>query len=104
MQAERERGGHFLGRWFFALALFGAGQQQARFQIGQPGGHHEIVGREGEVPAPCLVHEGQILFGQLGDRQLQQIDLLRPGERQKDMQGAFIAFQIDDEGLARIDL
>jgi hypothetical protein len=50
------------------------------------------------------VHEGQILFRQLGDRQFQQIDLLRPRQGQQDVQRPFIAVQIDDEGFALLDL
>ena len=50
------------------------------------------------------MHEGQILFGQTGDGQLQQVHLLRPRQGQKDVQRAFITLQIDDEGLLRLDL
>ena len=50
------------------------------------------------------MHKGQILFRQPGDRQFQQIDLLRPRQRQQHMQRPLIAVQIDDKGLARIDL
>ena len=53
-----------------ALRLLGLGQQQARLQVGQPGGHHQIVGGQRELRAPRLLHEGQVLVGQLQDREL----------------------------------
>ena len=42
LQPERQRGRHVLGA--LAFGRIGIGQQQARFQIGEPRRHHEIIG------------------------------------------------------------
>jgi hypothetical protein len=64
-QAVGERGGHFLRarsirrRWLR--------QQQARFQIGEPRRHHEIVAGELQADLSRCLDEGEILVGQRQD-------------------------------------
>ena len=98
-QAEGEPGGDFLGRRLLGLHLLGLGQQQARLQVGEPGGHHEVVGGQREAHPPGLLHEGQVLLGELQDRELEQVHLLAAGQGQQDVQRALVALDVDDQGL-----
>ena len=76
---QRERGRHVLGaRPRIAVALR---QQQARFEVGEPRRHHQIVGGELEPQRARLLDEGEILVGERQDRDLRQVDLLLARER-----------------------
>jgi hypothetical protein len=94
-QPVGQRGRHFLG----ARAVGGCRfrQQQPRFQIGQPGRHHQIVGGEFEANLAGRLDEHKILVGQRQDRNLVQVDLLLPRQRQQQIERAFIAFDVDDQ-------
>ena len=72
-------------------------QQQARFQVGEPGRHHEIVGGKLEAHLARRFDEGEILVGQRQDRDLGEIDLLLPRQRQQQVERAFIALDVDDQ-------
>ena len=61
-----------------AVAL---GQQQARFEIGEPRRHHQIVGGELEPHAARFLDEDEILVGQRQDGDLREVDLLLARER-----------------------
>ncbi len=67
-----------------AIGAFFLRQHQARFQIGQPRRHHQIIGGQLQIDALGRFDELQILVGQLEDRDLGDIDLLvaRQGEQQ----------------------
>ena len=98
-QPVGERGGHFLGARSVRRRRFG--QQQARFQVGEPGGHHEVIGRKLEADLSRGLDERQILIGQRQDRNLGEIDLLLPRQRQQQIERAFIPLDIDHQrGLA----
>jgi hypothetical protein len=43
------------------------GQEQARFEVSEPGRHHEIVGRHLEAEPPGVRDECQILLDQRED-------------------------------------
>ena len=94
-QPVGERGRHFLGTRSVRRRRFG--QQQARFQVSQPGGHHEIIGRELEADFSRGLDERQILVGQRQDRNLGEIDLLLPRQRQQQVERALIALDVDDQ-------
>jgi hypothetical protein len=72
-------------------------QQQPRLQIGEPGSHHEVIGREFEADLSRGLDENQILVGQRQDRNLGEIDLLLPRQRQQQVERAFIALDVNDE-------
>ena len=94
-QPVGERGRHLLGARPFRRRRFR--QQQARFQEGEPGRHHEIVGRELEADLSRRLDERQILVGQRQDRDLGEIDLLLPRQRQQQVERALIALDVDDQ-------
>jgi hypothetical protein len=73
------------------------GQQQARLQERQPGRHDEIIGGEFEANFSRGLDENQILIGQRQDRNLGEIDLLLPRQRQQQIERALIALDIDDQ-------
>ena len=50
--------------------------------------------------AARLLHESQVLLGQLGDRQLQQVDLLAARQGQQNVQWTFVAVDVDDQRRA----
>src|SRR5271169_985881 len=92
-QPLRQRGRHVLGAQAVGLMLFG--QQQARFQIGEPRRHHQIIGGEFEPQFARLFDEGQILIGQREYRYLGKIDLLLAGKRQQEIERTFKALDVD---------
>ena len=97
-QPELQRAGEFLrGR---LLALFRPGQQQPRLQIGEPGGHHEIIGGKLKPKAARGFDEFEILLGEGEDGDFLQIDLLPPGEVEKQVERPLEPVDIDDEGAA----
>ena len=96
-QLEGQMIGHILGRGAVILRI--GGQQQPRFQEGQPGCHDQIIRRQFDPQGAGLFDEGQILLGQLKDRDGHEIDLLRSRHGQKQVQRAFIAVHIDDQRL-----
>ena len=104
-EAESEAGGEGFGRFLLPSPL-GPGQQQPRLEVGEPGGHQKIVSGDHQVAILGGADEGEVLVGEAGDRNLQQIDPLRPSELEKDIQRAFPDLQVDDEDLlaARGDL
>ena len=77
------------------------GNQQARFQIGEPGGHHQIIGGKFKLQAARLLDEGQILLGQLQDRDLLQVHLVVAGEFEQQVERAFEAAEFDDQRARR---
>ena len=94
-QPVGERGCQFLGAGSVRRRRFG--QQQARFQVGEPGGHHEVIGGEFEADLSRRLDERQILVGQRQDRNLGEIDLLLPRQRQQQVERPFIALDVDDQ-------
>ncbi len=94
-QPVGERGRHlFRAR---PVGRGGLGQQQPRFQVGKPGRHHEIIGREFEADFSRRFDELQILVGQRQNRNLGEIDLLLPRQREQQIERALIALDVDDQ-------
>ena len=75
----------------------GLRQQQARFQVGEPRRHHQIVGGELEPHLARLLDEGEILVGQRQDGDLREVDLLLARERQQQIERALEALDVDDQ-------
>ena len=86
-----------IGR-FAAFGLGRRGQQQARLEIGEPGGHDEIVGRELEPQLARFLDEGEILLGERQHRNARQIDLLAARELEQEVERPLEAVEIDSEG------
>ena len=77
------------------------GKQQARLQVGEPGRHHQIVRRKFDPQSLRLVHENQILLGQLQHRDPAQVDLLGARQHQQQVKRALKAIDIDDQRFGR---
>src|SRR5215831_217001 len=97
LEAQRQRVRHVLGALPFRRVH--VRQQQARLEIGEPGRHHQIVGRELQAQPPRLLNEGEILVGERQDRDLGKVDLLLAGERKQEIERPFEALHIDHERL-----
>ena len=94
-QPVGQRGRHFLGARPVRRRRFR--QQQPRFEERQPRRHHQIVGGKLKADFSRRLDEHQILVGQRQDRNLGEIDLLLPRQRQQQVERAFIALDIDDQ-------
>ncbi len=93
---ELQRAGEFLGGRLFALLR--PRKQEPRLQIGEPGGHHEIIRRKLETKASRGFDEFKILFGKRQHGNFLQVDLLPPGEIEKKVKRPLEPVDIDDEG------
>ena len=76
-------------------------QQQPRLQVGEPGRGDQVVGGDLELEVARLLDIGEVLLRQRQDRDLRQIDLLLPGERQQEVDRPLEAFEVDDEAGRR---
>ena len=88
--------GHGLGVGQLAL---GRRQQELRLEVGEPGRHHEIFGRDLQLAGLHAVQIGQELLGQRQDRDLGEIDLVGAGEVQQQVERPLEPVQVDDEGV-----
>ena len=95
LQAKRQRSGEILRQRLFVLVLLR--QQQARFEIGEPGRHHQIIGGELEAQIARRLDESEILLGQSQNRNLGEIDLLAARQLQQKIERALKAIDIDKE-------
>ena len=93
-----QAGGHLVGGGFAIGALF-LRQDQAGFQIGQPGRHHQIIGGQFQIELLGAFDEFQILIGQLEDRDLGDVDLLVAGQGQQQVQRTFKAIHLHQQRL-----
>ena len=73
------------------------GQQQARLEVGEPRRHDEIVGGDLEPQLARRRDEGEVLVGELQDRDLGEVDLLLARQREQHVDRPLIAVEIDDE-------
>ena len=96
LQAQRQ----FLGARVLLLLL---GQQHGGLEVGQPGRHHQIVGRQFQPQFPCPVDIGEILVDQREDGDRLEIDLLPPRKVEQQVQRPFpsVEFEIERLVLAR---
>jgi len=78
-------------------ALAGFGEQQPRFQERQPRRHHQIIRASSKANFPRRLDEHQVLVGQRQDRNLGEIDLLLPRQRQQQVERALIALDVDNQ-------
>ena len=74
-------------------------QQQAGLQEREPGCHDQVVGGELDAKPPGGVNEGQVLLGELQDRDAAQVDLLGAGERQQQVERTLEAVDVDHQRL-----
>ena len=97
-QTLGKRGGEVGGRGLRAVfRLFR--QQQARFEKGQPGGHHQIVGGQLQSNLAGGLDEGKILFGQRQNGNPRQINLLAARQLQQQVKRALEPIDVDEEGF-----
>ena len=98
-QASRERVRE--PRRVLRLRLRRNGEQEPRFQVGEPCGHDEIIGGELEPQFARGLDEGEILVGEFEDRNAHEIDLLAARELQQQVERTFEAVDIDlERGLS----
>jgi len=95
LHLERQGSGHLLTRGLVLAAQ--VGQQQTRFQVGQPRRHHQIVGGDLQVGLLGGGDELQVLVGQGQDRYLGNVELMVTGQGQQNVERPFIAVEIDHE-------
>ena len=74
-------------------------EKQAGLQKGEPGGHHQIVGRQFEPQRPRRLDEPQVLLDQRQNGDARKVDLLPPGKLQQQVQRTLEAVEIDRERL-----
>ncbi len=98
LQTEGELSGKLLpGRPILRLLLLG--QQQFRFEVGEPGGHHEIIGGDLQAKLAGGVDIGEILLGEVEDRNLGQIDFLVSGQHEQQVERAFEAVEFKKQDI-----
>ena len=98
-QASRERVRE--PRRVLRLRLRRNGEQEPRFQVGEPCGHDEVIGGEFEPQFARGLDEGEILVGEFEDRNADEIDLLAARELQQQVERTFEAVEIDlERGLS----
>ena len=68
-------------------------QQQARFEEREPRGHDEIIGGDLELQRARFGEIGQIMLDQLQDRDLREIDLLRAGQVEQQVERSLPAVE-----------
>ena len=86
LQTELEPKRDLFGAWVLLRVL---GQQQAGFKVSEPCRHHQIIGSDLQLQCPGPGEVGQILLDQLEDRDLREVDLLRPGEIEQQVERPF---------------
>src|SRR5262249_36826812 len=77
------------------------GQQQARFQIGQPCRPHQVVGGDLPPHPPLRGDKGKVLVGKGEDRNPRPIDLLLARQGQQEVDRSFVAVEVEDQGGLR---
>jgi hypothetical protein len=94
---------HQLGARVAFQAFFGrrAGQQHARLDLGQDGGHDQVFG--GELEAQLLHHFDvvHVLPGDLGDRDVQDVQVLAADQVEQQVERAFEGLQDDFQRVRR---
>ena len=73
------------------------GQEQPRFQVGEPCRHDQVVGGDLEPQPPLRRDEREILIGQGQDRDAGEIDLLVARQRQQQIDRPLIAVEVQDQ-------
>jgi hypothetical protein len=80
-----------------ASRSFLAAAASCDFMKGEPGGHDQILGRQGQLAVARGFEVSDELVGQGQDRDARQIDLLAAGEIEQEVQGTLEPVEIDDE-------
>ncbi len=95
---RQQPGGQHLGRLHALLRVrLVVRQQQAGLQPGQPGRHHQPVGRQLQPHPARALHGGEELLHQAQDGDARQVDLLRPRQVQQQVQRALEPVQLQRE-------
>ena len=82
---------HQFGARIFFFAGFGrrARQQQARFDLGQDRGHHQILGRQFELDVLHQADVVDVLAGDLGHRDVEDVEVLPADQVQQQVERTF---------------
>src|SRR6516164_5971891 len=72
-------------------------QQKARFQIGEPSRHHQVVGRDLKAQLALPSDKIEVLVGESQDRDFGEIDLLLAGQREQQIDRPFITVELEHE-------
>ena len=94
-QPLRQRVRHVLGAQPVGLVLLG--QQQARFQVGEPRRHHQVIGGKLQAQLSRRFDEGEILVGKREDRDFGEIDFLLARQREQKIEWALKTLDVDDQ-------
>src|SRR5450830_526543 len=73
-------------------------QQQPRFQVSEPGRHHQIIGGKFEPQLPRRLDESEILIGQRQDRYFREIHFLLARQTKQQIVRALEALHVHDHG------
>ena len=85
--------------FFVLLGLLLAGQEDAGFDLGEGGGHHQILTRQFELAGLHHLHIGHVLVGDLGHIDIQNINVLPPDKIQQQVQRAFEGLKENLQGI-----
>src|SRR5580704_12442659 len=94
-QPLRQRIRHVLGAQPIGRMLLR--QQQARFQIGEPRRHHQVIGGKLQAQLSRRFDEGEVLVRQRQDRDFGQIDFLLARQREQEIERALKALDVDHQ-------
>jgi hypothetical protein len=94
-QAQGQGGCEFLGARLLALRRLG--EQEAGLEIGQPGGHHEVVRRQLQAHTARRLDEGDVLLGQGQDRDAVEVHLLAASEFEQQVERPFEPVHVDEQ-------
>ena len=97
LQPPRERQRHLFAARPLVRVFFG--QKQARFQVGKPCRHHEIVGRDLKPKASGRLNEGKVLLGERQNGDLREVNLLVARKLKKEIERPLEPSDIDDEAF-----
>jgi hypothetical protein len=95
-----KRGGQIFGCGL--LILGGLRKKKARLEVGEPGGHDEIVGGKLKPDLASSFDKFEILFSQMQNGNLRQINLLTAGEFEQQVERAFETVHVNKKRRLRV--
>jgi hypothetical protein len=100
-EPERQPASHRF-RVDVVLVLLVGRKKQFRFEIGEPRRHQQVVSRQIDLAVLRLVNIGEVLVGQLQDRDLREIDLVPPRQLQQQVERPLESVEVDAERIAGV--
>jgi len=99
-----EQAPHQLGARVFRLGAFGAAahrQQHARLDLDQHCRHQQVLGGELEIALADLLDVGQVLARHVGERDVEDVEVLAPDQVEQQVQRSLEGFEKDLERIGR---